>query len=224
MAVILILPWILSSATGAYPDYVSALRQFGIVPGFTKSGNVLEDLTNVTFSIAKMLLLYCGPITNYFVTNEVSDIKQDFQDAYKSIWGFRDHIFAPLTEELVYRAGVVAILQPYTSKRSIMLYSPFLFGLAHLHHGYQLFYKKSLPIAHIALHVAVQFAYTTVFGILANRFYLTTNENLLCPIVVHGICNLLGFPTFGMREAHPKWFYCYCLLLVGGVVMFFKVI
>lgn len=222
LATVTVLPWLLSAAL-AYPDYTSALRQLGVVPGLTNTGSIGSDWASVAGGIAKMAVLYIGPIANYVVTGQYVDIQQDAADAFTSIWGFRDHVFAPITEELVYRAGTVAILQPYTSNRNILMYSPLLFGLAHLHHGYQLYTLHQLPLALVAVNVAVQFAYTTIFGVLAGHFYLNSG-NMMCSAAVHGMCNLFGFPSFDMRHTHPRWFYVYCLLLVAGAVAFLYVV
>lgn len=220
LAITLILPYLLQTTLDAYPDYLSALRQLGLVPGFTNSHSLALDVANVLRSAAKMLVLYVGPVANYFVTNQAAHLAEDWRDAYTTIWGFRDHVFAPVSEELVYRAGVVAILQPYVSDWHITIYSPLLFGLAHVHHGFHLYHKEKLPPVSVAVQVLVQLAYTTVFGMLANRMYLATGENLWCAIVVHGMCNLFGFPTLDTRPEFPRWTYVYVALLVGGIFAF----
>ncbi|SGZ52428.1 CIC11C00000001557 [Sungouiella intermedia] len=220
LAMVILLPWILS-VSGNYADYPTALRQFGLFPGFCNTHSFKTDICNVFLALFKILLLYCGPIANYVVTGQARMWKQDFHDEFMNIWGFRDHVFAPVSEELVYRAGVVSILRPYSSH--ITVYSPFLFGLAHVHHGIQL-YRDKYPVSQILLSVFVQLVYTSLFGMLANYMYISSGENLWCPIVVHGVCNLIGFPSFDMRENHPRWFWVYCGMLFIGVVMFFKVL
>lgn len=224
LAILAFLPWILCLTIDKYGNYWSALRQLGLLCGLTNTFSIRTDLYNIAVALFKILLLYCGPIANYFVTGQSAHFWDDIRDEYMNIWGFRDHVFAPITEELVYRAGVVSILQPYSSDLSLTLYSPLLFGLAHIHHGVQLYCKDKWPISQVVVSVLVQFAYTSVFGMVANRFYIASGENLWCAIVVHGMCNLIGFPSFDMREDHPGWFRVYCAMLVFGVVMFVRLL
>lgn len=173
-------------------------------------------------SLGLISTLYIGPILNYFVTKQYENLKEDWLEAYTTIWGVRDHIFAPITEEFVYRAGVVSILQPYYANDQITKYSPLLFGLAHVHHGWQLYKKEKLPLFSVLVQVLVQLTYTTLFGILACKVYLASEENLWCPIVVHGTCNLIGFPLFDMRLDYPRWFFVYCVFLCFGVYEFWQ--
>lgn len=204
-----------------YDHVTDVICQFGLIPGFTQSGSVSLDLYNVFRSIELMALLYIGPIIHY-VYSERQNIRNDFFFSFNVLTGVRDHIFAPLTEEFVYRAAVVATLKPVLEDKDIISWLPLLFGVAHAHHGFQLFYVEGHLLAHSFLHVVVQMTYTTVFGLLANKVYLATQCNLLCVIFVHGICNLMGFPAVDFRQAHPKWFWIYCGLLVSGVYLFYK--
>lgn len=224
LAILVFLPWILCLTIDKYLNYWSALRQFGLLAGFTNTFSTRTDLFNIAVALFKVLLLYCGPIANYFVTGQSAHFWQDMRDEFTTIWGFRDHVFAPITEELVYRAGVVSILQPFSSDLSLTLYSPLLFGLAHIHHGIQLYCIDERPFSQVLVSVSVQFAYTSVFGMLANRFYIGSGENIWCAIVVHWMCNLIGFPSFDMRQDHPRWFWVYCTMLVFGVVMFIRLL
>ncbi|PSK77464.1 hypothetical protein CJJ07_002728 [Candidozyma auris] len=151
-------------------------------------------------------------------------IVQDMKEEYASLWGFRDHVFAPVTEELIYRALVLCILQPVVSSTwALTVYTPMLFGLAHLHHGWSL-YKQGTSLVTVLFTAAFQFLYTTVFGILANRVYLESGNNLWCAIVTHSTCNLGGFPSLEIRKTHARFFYVYLGLLVLGLTIFVKII
>lgn len=203
-----------------YGSVTDVLRQFGLIPGFSQSGSVYLDFYNVIRSIGLMCLLYVGPIMHY-VYSERQNIRNDFFFSFNVLTGVRDHIFAPVTEEFVYRAAVVATLKPVLTNSSIIKWLPFLFGVAHAHHGFQLFYVEGHLLEHSLLHVMAQLAYTTVFGLFANKIYLATQCNLLCVIVVHGICNLMGFPSLDFRQTYPKWFWVYCGMLLVGIYLFF---
>lgn len=213
-ATVLGLPLALCYALNSYPDYVSALRQLGLFPGFTNSFSFREDIFNIAITLAKISALYMGPIANYLRA------KPALSDFHMDLWSFRDHVFAPVTEELIYRGAVIAVLQPVAP--SSLMWSPLLFGLAHVHHGYHLYCHDKMPGTAVLTNVTLQFAYTTVFGMLANHFFLQTHENLWCPIVVHAVCNALGFPSFDMDRL--AWFWVYCGMLVSGVVVFIRVL
>lgn len=207
---------------GTYSSYSEAVRQFGMIPGFTKSSSWSIDVVNVGIVFLKMALLFCGPIANLVVTS--ADLGAEVKELYDNIWGFRDNLFAPLTEEFIYRAAIVAVLQPYVSP-SLLLYGlPLLFGMAHMHHGIRMYFTGEQNLVTSILITVFQLAYTFAFGILANHFYLTTQCNLWCPIVAHVICNIFGFPSFSCRHTHPRWFYVYCGLLLVGLTGFLRVL
>jgi hypothetical protein len=68
------------------------------------------------------------------------------------------------------------------------------FGLAHLHHGYELL-RRGFSLPQAALNVVAQLGYTTLFGAIAAFMQLRTG-NLLGVVLAHAFCNLMGFPDF----------------------------
>lgn len=207
---------------GTYSTYSEAIRQFGVIPGFTKSRSWKIDVVNVAVVFLKMALLFCGPLANLVITS--ADIGVEVRDLYDNIWGFRDNVFAPVSEEFIYRGAIVAVLQPYISPNLLLYGLPLLFGVAHMHHGIRLYFTGEQNLVTSILITVFQLSYTFAFGILANYFYLTTLCNLWCPIVAHVICNVFGFPSFSSRHTHPRWFYVYCGLLVVGLSGFLRVL
>lgn len=214
------LPLILLYGLNSYELPWEVIKQFGIVPGYTVNGDFGEDSVNVLRYIGIMCVLYMGPIAHY-IFNESQSVLNDFFFSFLVLTGDRDHIFAPITEEFVYRAGVIATLKPVLTDSQIMRWLPALFGLAHVHHGYNLFYNEGHPLGFTLLNVGFQLIYTSIFGLLANKVFLDTGCNLWCAIAVHVICNLLGFPSFKMRSTHPRWFIIYCSLLCTGLYLFY---
>lgn len=220
LAIVLLLPPLLAWSH-AYASVGAAARQLGLVPGFTNARSFAVDVQNILLSCVKIGVLYMGPLAHAAATSD--NWTEDVLLQFTTLHGVRDHLFAPITEELVYRGALIAVLAPYAAPHDVALYLPLLFGLAHVHHGYQL-RRDGVPVAEVALRVLFQFLYTAVFGVLANRVYLSTQCNLWCPIVVHQACNMLGFPSLDMRHTHPRWFYVYCGMLVAGVVSFVRII
>lgn len=197
--------------------YGAVFRQFGIIPGYSTTHDYLKDLQNVALVIAKVSVLYMGPIANYLYTANGHLFVSDFRACFFTLQGFRDHVFAPVSEELVYRAAVISVLYPEYLRARIMMLTPVLFGLAHLHHAYTMYFHENESFISVALTVTFQFAYTTAFGGLSNKIYFDTSFNFWAAVILHATCNLFGFPSFDWRQDHPKWFWGYCLMLVGGV-------
>lgn len=212
---------------GAYPSYISVIRTFGLLPGMTISADIAIDVTNICRSFKLILILYMGPILDYpwEVQFDPSVIQEDFRDSFFLIWGVRDHIFAPITEELIYRSVILAFLQPFDSISDLqeILLTPLFFGIAHAHHGYDLYTNRNVGLSTAALTVIIQVIYTTVFGILSNYLFIETSNNVWCPIVVHCICNLIGFPNFP-KDRPLLWKITYGLLLIVGICGFIKLL
>lgn len=203
------------------PSRMLVIRSFGIVPGFTESYSLASDLMAIVKIAFITCTLYAGPISYYFLTSWRSTAS-DVKTIFSTRTGIRDIVFAPITEEFIYRALVVCILHPYVSEHEIIYYAPLLFGMAHLHHGYTLLFHERESVSTVFLQMGFQFTYTTLFGIVANCVYLQSSRNLWCPIILHAICNLIGFPTFQVRDTHPKLFPFYCAMLVAGPYLFYR--
>ncbi|KAK6455049.1 uncharacterized protein RJT20DRAFT_97590 [Scheffersomyces xylosifermentans] len=189
--------------------YLETVKSFGILPGFTQSTGIVNDVINVMKSLLLISTLYMGPLYLYF--SEPFSIAYDWVENFTTIEGVRDHVFAPVTEELIYRGIISAITNAW--------YTPYLFGIAHLHHAYRLLTTTKISIGIIAFNTVFQFAYTSIFGVLANHVYLKYERNLWCPIIIHCMCNLIGFPTIvvdsGATSVHAAVYYT--LILAGSI-------
>ena len=134
----------------------------------------------------------------------------------------------PVTEELLFRsAAVPLLLGAGMSIGRIVFVTPFIFGVAHIHH----FYEFRLTHPHVPVFAAVarsllQLTYTTLFGAYATFVFIRTGS-LLSVISVHAFCNSMGLPRlWGHVQpywSHPgtpswKWTSLYYVLLVSGSV------
>ncbi|KAG2733685.1 hypothetical protein G9P44_003210 [Scheffersomyces stipitis] len=206
IVLVLALPWIVQDEKYSYMDII---RQLGLCPGLSHSMNVWTDIINIVYSFVLIIVLFVGPIFLYLV--QPHELQDDFINNFTTIHGIRDHIFAPITEELIYRGVILAITQAW--------YTPYLFGVAHIHHAYHLYKYKGIQLSMVLFNSAFQFVYTSLFGILANHIYIKYNYNLWCPIVVHMMCNLMGFPSLVPEDG--EWQTVYYILLVVGLGGFF---
>ncbi|KAM3567031.1 hypothetical protein VYU27_010818, partial [Nannochloropsis oceanica] len=121
----------------------------------------------------------------------------------ETLW--RNLVVAPLTEEIVFRACMLPLLYQASSSPSsldspraipfvkLIFLSPLFFGLAHAHHALQRV-REGLPPAQALLEVALQVAYTSIFGWHAAFLFLRTGSLLPC-ILTHSFCNFVGLPN-----------------------------
>ena len=103
-------------------------------------------------------------------------------------------VFAPLFEELVFRSCMLPLLcQSGSTCTRVVLVSPLLFGIAHLHHAFNSL-QEGNPVGQVVAVVALQTFYTSLFGIFANFVFLRTGH-LAAVVVLHAFCNNMGFPA-----------------------------
>ena len=122
------------------------------------------------------------------------------------------------------------------STGEIILLSPIIFGLAHVHHFYEFrITNPQVPVIAAVARSLFQFTYTSLFGAYATFLYLRTGS-LLCVVLVHAFCNSMGLPRlWGYVE--PYWMRgsqqqlqrarlfstaLYYALLIGGLITWQK--
>ena len=237
---IVIVPLILSQITDGRLSYTENFLQMGIIPGYHFDGT--WDLARWTYdnlrSVTLICVLYMGPITDtvlcYVIYMGYKDIWYDFLNNFNDIWGVRNYIFAPITEELVF-TGMLLTCQmsmnaPLRTQWDLLKFvvGPSLyFGVAHIHHAWEMVQDGEQSMAYIIMITMFQALYTTIFGTLSNYIYLVTGGNLWSCILLHGICNLLGFPSGSELASKIKspvskklWNHVYISLLVVGLISF----
>ncbi|KAI5964924.1 RCE1 [Candida margitis] len=189
------------------------LLQIGLVPGFTNSERVSTDLDNIWYSLKFINILFASSIFQIFI-EDYHSILHDLSTT-PIIYHFRDYLFAPVTEELIYRGFVLLVVTKTCP--SFIKYTPFLFGIAHFHHALHLYHKQSQKLLRIVISTLFQFAYTSLFGYLANWIYFKTDFNLWCPIVIHSFCNFYGFPTLAIDSRNFVIRIIYYVSIIGGL-------
>lgn len=237
---IIILPLILSQTIDGDLSYTEFFLQIGMVPGYHFNGT--WDLTRWIHdnlrSVTMICVLYMGPIIDlilyYILYLDPKAIWYDFMNNFNDIWGVRNYIFAPITEELVFTGMLLScqrtINAPMETRWDLLRYivEPSLyFGVAHIHHAWELLQDEEYSTAHIFMITMFQALYTTAFGTLSNYIYIVTGGNLWSCILLHGICNLLGFPSgpelankIGSPVKRRLWNRVYISLLVVGLICF----
>lgn len=123
---------------------------------------------------------------------------------------WRALIWAPIVEELVFRALLLALAtRRGCSSGEATLIAAVSFGIAHLHH----------LRTHGLVPVLLQLGYTTVFGILASSLFFRL-RHVAGPIAAHVYCNLWGFPAFAFLDANEPRRVAIALGYVVGLAAF----
>jgi prenyl protein peptidase len=157
----------------------------------------LVPLDDVAKPVLLVVLLFLGPLVQEY---RERDAESEYPTTpwYKpTLQRFRNVVFAPLFEEIVFRSFIVAALRLGGQWRygSTILLSSLLFGLAHTHHAIHHVYVEHVPVKRALLMVGFQFLYTFVFGTFVGYVYIQTNS-LVTVFLVHAFCNRMGLPDF----------------------------
>ncbi|RUS17468.1 CAAX protease self-immunity-domain-containing protein [Endogone sp. FLAS-F59071] len=136
------------------------------------------------------------------------DFQVDVIKEITSLVGLRNFIVAPITEEFIFRACIVSTLYlGGFSTLAIILISPLYFGIAHVHHGWEIYHtygETSYALKQALFTMGFQFLYTSLFGWYATYSFMRTG--LLLPVILqHAFCNVMGFPDMSNVKRHPGW-------------------
>ncbi|ORZ09144.1 hypothetical protein BCR42DRAFT_423824 [Absidia repens] len=157
------------------------------------------------------MTLFLGPLTILYFDNQLPgqngfDIGKDVIQVFWSLHGQRNYVFAPLTEEYVFRSCMIAILHQANYSYSYLIFvTPLYFGLAHLHHGWEVYHQ--LGRTRQALQTAIissvfQFGFTSLFGWYVSFLFLRTANLWVC-VLCHSFCNIMGLPDISDIPHRP---------------------
>lgn len=196
----------------------------------------LRDLQALLLTIFLMAVFYAGPITTFClyvyhsqyhrisadghtslrdtpisIHTILTAIIEQYLEAMSSLILFRNLLFAPITEEIAFRALMVPFLlysypNPHpdhtpllqhsdTDPTHVALLCPLMFTVAHVHHLYEKL-RNGTPLGAALAGTLLQVSYTGVFGFIATLLLMRTGR-LLSPITSHVICNAMGLPNAG---------------------------
>ncbi|RKO85280.1 hypothetical protein BDK51DRAFT_32475, partial [Blyttiomyces helicus] len=168
-------------------------------------------------------LLFLGPLAIELGNGNARPWVLSIFGELKTLIGVRNYVVGPLSEEFVFRACMVPLMQlAGFGKVAIVLGLPMFFGIAHLHHMieyYNLGGRTSEALRRAVLVSALQFGYTTVFGWYSTFLFLRTGH-LAAPLVSHMFCNVMGFPDFSVLQAGAKDRTVNLARFVIGVLLF----
>ncbi|KAJ7759428.1 hypothetical protein DFH07DRAFT_919023 [Mycena maculata] len=179
-------------------------------------------------------LLFLGPLYASYLASVLPgqanySLERDFFDVFCTWIGFRNYVWGPFTEEIVFRACVLSVYAMGGAGRGKMImFAPLVFGLAHVHHAWEAYNQPGRTKAafqRASISALFQTAYTTLFGAYTSFLFLRTSS-LVPPLTAHIFCNIMGIPQMGgeMRRfpAHKKSIiaaYVLGIVLFSGTLM-----
>ncbi|CAL9736048.1 CAAX prenyl protease 2 [Monosporozyma servazzii] len=232
---VVLVPLIVSMYSGK--PFSECLLQIGIVGGYHFNGvwDIKQSIVDCVKVITLVAILYVGPLIDlclhYVYTND--SMWYDLCDNFNDIWGVRNYVFAPISEELVYTSmllGCHIAMEPRSQLpwTKLLLEPSVYFGIAHVHHAWEMYQDGDYKFVQIVLITTFQAIYTTMFGTFSNYIFLRHGGSLYSCILVHTMCNLLGVPAlqpssnafFTSLWAKKCWSRGYLALLLLGFSTF----
>ena len=180
--------WLISSPVGPSSGH-SLFQLLGVkLTGF---------VTAVFAPLALTMVLFLGPLALQYQEGYLLLYADPhfWIEAFKDVYWLRSHVMAPLTEEFIFRACMLALLIPCLGSVKAILFAPLVFGIAHLHHAYEMI-SQGRSLKEAAIICTFQFVYTTIFGVYSGYLFVKTGH-VMSVIIVHAFCNHMGFPDFG---------------------------
>ncbi|KAF8524049.1 hypothetical protein BU17DRAFT_43251 [Hysterangium stoloniferum] len=189
--------------------------------------NLWNSVTPAHFLVP---LLYTGPLVARCFSKTLPfqhfwSWGQNVLPIFNTWIGLRNFVVAPITEEMVFRACLLAVAQlsGQTLYHKVFL-TPLWFGVAHLHHANELYvtYGRTPQALKRAFATCmVQFTYTTLFGAYAS-FLLVRTGSVLPPITAHIFANIMGLPQPGYELAeHLNRKHLIIAAYIVGIVSFY---
>lgn len=192
------------AGNGVHAVLQATLKRLGLIPAFT-----ISEL----FPHLVIPILFLGPIyTRYLGAYLPFQKNWSYQTCVThrvfSWQGIRNYVVGPITEEIVFRACVLSVYRMSDMSRMRMIFfSPFSFGLAHIHHAWEIYNRHGRTALAAKTAVAMsafQFLYTSIFGFLCSQLFLRTG--LVYPAIsAHIFCNFMGLPELSWElHAYPQ--------------------
>ncbi|KAK9457192.1 CAAX protease self-immunity-domain-containing protein [Dipodascopsis uninucleata] len=166
-------------------------------------------------------ILFIGPVFETILPENLKNILTEVRWTFSNWVGWRNYVIAPFSEELVFRACIVSIeLACGLSPVKAIFLCPLYFGVAHLHHAYEVYVVDPASFRIAVVQSFIQLIFTTVFGWYATFLFLRT-DSLWPPVLAHAFCNCMGVPKIGERLEGSSWYtIIYNILLIVGAISF----
>ncbi|KAH8917546.1 hypothetical protein BT69DRAFT_1286553 [Atractiella rhizophila] len=175
--------------------------------------------------------LFAGPLFVEFLDRKLPgqkwfSLKRCWGDVTSWI-GLRNWVFAPLTEELIFRSFTFAsefiMTNGMVDWKWLVFFTPVYFGVAHAHHIWESYVQSGRTrdgLIRGSIQAAFQFSYTTLFGWYSSYLFFRTGS-VYPSIFAHTFCNMMGFPTLGYDlDRYPEKKQSIICSYIAGIVAF----
>ncbi|EGF79948.1 hypothetical protein BATDEDRAFT_25487 [Batrachochytrium dendrobatidis JAM81] len=186
-----------------------------------------SPISSIAVSLGICGALFLGPLVLDHMEIYIQ-MQQALDSPDKNLITIRNWVVGPIVEEIVFRGYMVPImLAGGFSARQTIWCLPLFFGIAHLHHAWEVirdggYTRRS--IIHAATSSIFQLMYTMVFGWLATYLFIRTGS-LYGPIATHIFCNIVGFPNLDSLVSGPlKSQVLAWGLYISGILVFYTVL
>ncbi|KZT70020.1 hypothetical protein DAEQUDRAFT_737747 [Daedalea quercina L-15889] len=154
-------------------------------------------------------VLFLGPLYASWLSSSLPfqrhwSLKCSVLPLFTTWQGVRNYVVGPITEEIVFRSCSLATYHLAGASRAKMIFlSPWLFGLAHVHHAWDIYnrYGRTGSAARRAVIATLfQTSYTSLFGFHTAFLFMRTGS-LIPPVIAHIFCNIMGLPQYSAQVA-----------------------
>lgn len=161
-------------------------------------------------------LLFAGPLAHRVLSAGVAHRPPHHVSRRSWLQILRDLCLAPASEELVFRASLLAFLRLRgLGAVAAVASSLALFSVAHTHHLVDRIWHGGHSVPAALRAATLQAAYTSAFGLHAAALWVA-GRNVGGPIAAHVACNLVGLPPLGAMLRHRAAWMLVALTLAGA--------
>ncbi|KAJ7203339.1 hypothetical protein GGX14DRAFT_523537 [Mycena pura] len=212
---------LVTQSTAPSPQFDRWLAMTLTILGVRGSGSTLAYFQTPVLFLGPVFASYLGSALPF---QRNYSLDHNFYKVFWSWIGFRNYLWGPLTEEIVFRACVLSVYAMGGASRvKMIVFAPLVFGLAHVHHAWDVYNRLGrtrAAIRHATLSALFQTAYTTLFGAHTSFLFLRTSS-LGPPLTAHIFCNIMGVPQIGAElRRFPAHKTSIIAVYIIGIVLF----
>ncbi|OUM65592.1 hypothetical protein PIROE2DRAFT_59888 [Piromyces sp. E2] len=183
-----------------------------------------NTIIGICLGLLLVLIIYIGPMVVMYMQNEMFFQNNNYKQINFTLIELRNIIVGPISEELIFRSCMISVCYLANFSNTFMIFVlPLFFGIAHVHHAYELYSlhkNEENIIIQIVFSIVLQFSYTNLFGWFAS-FLLLRTGNVLSSIFAHALCNLFNFPNVNaVLSATGKTKIIYTVCYFVGLILF----
>ncbi|KAI0821824.1 hypothetical protein BC628DRAFT_1463351 [Trametes gibbosa] len=180
----------------------TSFARLGFTLDFSRQSSLWIILPCLVIPVLYLGPLYVSWLCETLPTQRRWSVRSRLLPLFSTWIGVRNYVAGPITEEVVFRACMLAVYHMAgTSRGKLIFLTPLAFGVAHLHHAWDTYnrYGRTPSAARAAILTTLfQLTYTSLFGFHCAYLFLRTGS-LLPPTVSHIFCNIMGFPQYSLH-------------------------